>query len=514
MRRRLPPFEPVKPMPRIRNTQETREEREMLKRLAVVTVVAFAALGLASSALAHPLGNFTVNHFAGVDLAGDTVYVRFALDLAEIPTFQEGASVRRPGYAASLAKHLELLVDGKRVPLTVVAHRTSERPGAGGLKTLRFDAIYSAPAAGTRLTFADRSFASRIGWREITINARDGARVGAASAPQETRSDELRAYPKDLLRSPLDVRAATADFRPGAGGAAPPVIGEATAVQHSSGGFESLIERGDLTLGVVLVSLLIAAFWGSVHALTPGHGKALVAGYLVGTKGKPRHAFLLGATVTVTHTIGVFALGLVTLALSQFIVPDQLYPWLTLVSGLLVVVVGVGVLRSRLRTGGWADHDHGDGGHGHGPHGHDHNHHDHHDHHDHPHGHDHADGHDHMHDHEAHSHASSGDDSFTSRGILGVGIAAGLLPCPSALVVLLSAIAIHRIGLGFALIAAFSLGLAATITCIGLVAVLARRAFSRVSFEGRIVRALPALSAVAILGVGVALTIKALPGVI
>jgi len=475
--------------------------------LAALLVVIGATLVASPTASAHPLGNFTVNHFAGVDLAGDTVYVRFALDLAEIPTFQEGADVRRPGYAASLAKGLELTVDGKRVPLIVVAHRTSERPGAGGLKTLRFDAIYRAPAAGTRLTFADRSFASRIGWREITINARDGARLGAASAPQETRSDELRAYPEDLLRSPLDVRSATADFTPGAGGAAPPVIGEAAAVQHSSGGFESLIERGDLSLGVILISLLIAAFWGSVHALTPGHGKALVAGYLVGTKGKPRHAFLLGATVTVTHTFGVFALGLVTLLLSQFIVPDQLYPWFTLASGLLVVLVGFGVLRARLRNGGWADHDHGDGTHSHASHGHDHDDHGaHHHHHDHAHSPDHAP--------HTHEHRASSDDSFTSRGILGVGIAAGLLPCPSALVVLLSAIAVHRVGFGFALIAAFSLGLAATITCIGLIAVLARRAFSRVSFEGRFVRALPALSALVIVGVGVALTIKALPGVI
>ena len=445
--------------------------------LAALLVVVGATLVASPAASAHPLGNFTVNHFAGVDLAGDTVYVRFALDLAEIPTFQEGAEVRRPGYAASLAKHLELKIDGRRVPLTVVAHRTSERPGAGGLKTLRFDAIYRAPATGSRLSFADRSFASRIGWREITINARDGARVGAASVDEASRSDELRAYPKDLLRSPLDVRSATAEFTPGAAGAAPPVIGETPAVQHSSGGFESLIERGDLSLGVILISLLIAAFWGSVHALTPGHGKALVAGYLVGTKGKPRHAFLLGATVTVTHTFGVFALGLVTLLLSQFIVPDQLYPWLTLASGLLVVLVGFGVLRSRLRTGGWADHDHGDGTHTHGSHG-----------------------HDHHHDHGEHHRPRTTTTTRRTRtttprrattpspreGILGVGIAAGLLPCPSALVVLLSAIAVHRVGFGFALIAAFSLGLAATITCIGLIAVLARRAFSRVSFEGRV----------------------------
>ncbi len=485
-----------------------------MKRLVLVLLVTFAAavaaLGAPTTASAHPLGNFTVNHFAGVDLAGDKVYVRFALDLAEIPTFQEGAEVRRPGYAASLAKHLDLKVDGKRVPLTVVAHRTSERPGAGGLKTLRFDAIYEAPAAGSRLSFTDRSFASRIGWREITINARDGARIDTASVDESSRSDELRAYPKDLLRSPLDVRSATAEFTPGGAGAAPPVIGETPAVQHSSGGFESLIERGDLSLGVILISLLIAAFWGSVHALTPGHGKALVAGYLVGTKGKPRHAFLLGATVTVTHTFGVFALGLVTLLLSQFIVPDQLYPWLTLASGLLVVLVGFGVLRSRLRTGGWADHEHGDETHTHGSHEHGHHEHIHAEHHHHDHV-DHAHSHDHGHTHD---HTASSDDSFTSRGILGVGIAAGLLPCPSALVVLLSAIAVHRVGFGFALIAAFSLGLAATITCIGLVAVFARRAFSRVSFEGRVVRALPALSALVILGVGVALTVKALPGVI
>jgi len=470
-----------------------------MKRLVLVVLVSLVAavgvLGAPTAASAHPLGNFTVNHFAGVDLAGDKAYVRFALDLAEIPTFQEGAEVRRPGYAASLAKHLELKVDGKRVPLAVVAHRTSERPGAGGLKTLRFDAIYEAPAAGSRLSFTDRSFASRIGWREIVITARDGARLGTSSGLQTTRSDELRTYPKDLLRSPLDIRSATAEFTPGSGGATPPAIGETPAVQHSTGGFASLIERGNLSLGVILISLLIAAFWGAVHALTPGHGKALVAGYLVGTKGKPRHAFLLGATVTVTHTIGVFALGLVTLLLSQFIVPDQLYPWLTLASGLLVVLVGFGVLRSRLRTGGWADHEHGDGTHTHDSHEHGHG--DHHHHH-----------------HHHHDRAASNDDSLTSKGILGVGIAAGLLPCPSALVVLLSALAVHRVGFGFALIAAFSLGLAATITCIGLIAVLARRAFSRVSFEGRLVRALPALSAVVILGVGVALTVKALPGVI
>ena len=462
--------------------------RRLLPVLAVI-VAALAALLLPGHASAHPLGNFTVNHFAGLDLAGDRVYVRYALDLAEIPTYQEGADVRRPGYASRLAAELELTIDGRRVPLTVVSHRTSERPGAGGLQTMRFDAVYEARATGTGLTFADRSYASRIGWREIVVTARDGARVRASSAPATSASRELRAYPRDLLRSPLDVRRATVTYTPGDHPAAPPALGAVVAPEHSSGGFESLIERGDLSLGVVVLSLLIAAFWGAAHALTPGHGKALVAGYLVGTKGKPRHAVLLGATVTITHTAGVFALGLVTLALSQFIVPEQLYPWLTLVSGLLVVAVGASVLRQRLRTGAWsASHRH-----------------------DHPHHHHHHHGDDHDHGHRHHHH---GEEPLTKRGILGVGVAAGLLPCPSALVVLLSAIALHRIGFGFALIAAFSVGLAVTITCIGLLAVLARRAFSRVSFEGRLVSALPAVSALVILCVGLAITLKALPAVV
>ena len=443
---------------------------------ALVVAVAAAALGRPGGADAHPLGNFTVNHYAGIELAGSRVYVRFVLDLAEIPAFQEGGRVRAPGYAAAVARELELRLDGERVVLTPLTHRVSSRPGAGGLPTLRFEAIYRAPRSGTSLELADRTFASRIGWREITLAARDGARLVDASVPAQSRSDELRAYPKSLLSSPLDVRSATARLVPGSAEGAPPPLDARAAPIYRGGGFEALVARGELSLGVVVLSLLVATFWGAAHALTPGHGKALVAGYLIGTRGRPRDAVLLGAAVTVTHTAGVFGLGLVTLLLSRFIVPDQLYPWLTLVSGLLVVGVGAAVLWQRL--GARRAHPHH-----------------------------HRHGHEHPHDHDHHHHDERG-------GILGVGIAAGLLPCPSALVVLLSAIALHRIGFGFALIVAFSLGLAATITGIGLVAVLARRAFSRVSLEGPVVRALPALSAVVILLVGVALTVRALPGVV
>ena len=432
-----------------------------MKRLfALVAVV--AALLAPAAAQAHPLGNFTVNRHTTIELSAGRIYVHYALDLAEIPTFQLGTQARSAGFAADLARSLELRVDGRRVPLRLLDSRALDRPGAGGLKTLRVDAVYVSAATGTRLAFRDRNFGARIGWREIVVRARDGARIEAASVPAESRSDELRRYPTDLLRSPLDVTSATASFALGTGAGTPPSLDGAVAEPERGGGFEALVSRGDLSLGVILVSLAIAAFWGAAHALTPGHGKAIVAGYLVGTKGRPLDAFLLGGIVTVTHTIGVFALGLVTLLLSRFIVPESLYPWLTLASGVLVIAVGASVLLSRVRRRN--DHHHPDHHHDHG-HDHDHDHHHH------------GDG--------AHVHG------IDRRGLLGVGVAAGLLPCPSALVVLLSAIALHRVGFGLALIVAFS----------------------RLSLNGPVVRLLPAASALVILAVGVGITVNALPEV-
>jgi ABC-type nickel/cobalt efflux system permease component RcnA len=214
-------------------------------------------------------------------------------------------------------------------------------------------------------------------------------------------------------------------------------------------------------------------FWGAAHALSPGHGKAIVAAYLVGTRGAARHAALLGLIVTVTHTLGVFTLGLVTLALSQFVVPDQLYPWLNLAAALLVVGVGVTVLRARVL---------------------------------------HMDAHLHGHEHH-HEHDHGGEYDGGLRGLIATGISGGILPCPSALVVLLAAISLHRVGYGLLLIVAFSLGLAVSITAIGLVAVSAKSFFSRASFEGRLVRALPTVSALIVIGLGIAMTLRALPKV-
>jgi nickel/cobalt transporter (NicO) family protein len=434
-----------------------------MRRLLVI-LVALGALVAPSAASAHPLGNFTVNRFAAVELSGRDVFVHYVLDLAEIPTVQEGGRVRAAGFAAEVAARLDLDLDGRRAELVSVEHKVSERPGAGGLPTLRFEAVYrvSDPGASRSVVFHDTNFADRIGWREIVVRAAGGARIVTSDVPAQSASDELRAYPRDLLRSPLDVTSATARFALGTGPGTPPSFTGASAPERPAGSFESLVERENLGVGAILLSLVIAAFWGAAHALSPGHGKAMVAAYLVGSRGTPRHALLLGLTVTVTHTAGVFALGLVTLGLSELIVPEQLYPWLNLVSALLVVGVGASVLRARLRRR-----------------------------------------------HAPHHHHHHGDRSL--RDLLAVGISGGLLPCPTALVVLLAAISLHRVGYGLVLILAFSLGLAGAMTAVGLAAVSARRFLRKKSFEGRMVRALPAASAALILAVGVAMTARSIP---
>ncbi|HET8756173.1 MAG TPA: sulfite exporter TauE/SafE family protein, partial [Solirubrobacteraceae bacterium] len=221
--------------------------------------------------------------------------------------------------------------------------------------------------------------------------------------------------------------------------------------------------------GVLLVLLLTAFAWGALHALSPGHGKAMVAAYLVGTRGTARHAAALGATVTVTHTAGVFLLGVVALALSEYVLPEDLYPWLNLISGLMVLGVGAYVLRKNLRRRR-AHHHH-------------------------------------------HHHHHHGPDELSWRGILAMGTAAGIIPCPSALVVLLGAIAQGEIALGMLMIVAFSLGLAATLTSLGLAVVSAGRALARLNVPARFVTAIPALSAILIVGVGLVLTLQAVPRV-
>jgi len=442
-------------------------------RFALAALVAAVAVALtaAPGAAAHPLGNFSVNHLSTVSVSDDHVDVRYILDQAEIPTVQEGELTPAEVLErkrTEIERRLVLTVDGQRVPLRPVGEpKLTFPPGAGGLETTRLELALRAHVEDPhRVELHDGTFPGRIGWRAVVSAPGEGTAV-RTQAPSSDPTNGLRAYPKDLLTSSLDRRDATFRVEAGDGTLIAPKgeTGEAVETRAAEDGFAGLFEDAASGEGVLLLLLLAAFGWGALHALSPGHGKAMVAAYLVGTRGTPRHAIALGATVTVTHTIGVFALGVVTLALSQYLLPEDLYPWLTLISGLLVVGIGAGVLRSRLRKA----HSHG---HVHGP------------------------------------------EELGWRGLLGMGTAAGLIPCPSALVVLLAALSQHEVALGLLLITAFSFGLAATLTALGLIVVSARRWIPPRLAAGRLAAVLPAASALLIVGVGCALTARAVPGVV
>ncbi len=424
----------------------------------------------APAAGAHPLGNFSINHLTTVKISKDRVDLHWVLDQAEIPTVEERALTRAEildRKRAAAADRLGLRVDGRAVPLALAPRgRLSFPPGAGGLRTTRVELdLSTAVRDPRRVEVRDETFEGRVGWKAIVSVPGDGTAV-RTDAPSGDPTHGLRRYPQDLLSSPLDRREASFAVRPGGGTlTAPKAEGEKVSTSHAGGdGFASVFEDAAAGRGALLLLLLTAFGWGALHALSPGHGKAMVAAYLVGTRGTARHAVALGATVTVTHTVGVFALGLVTLALSQYVLPEDLYPWLTLVSGLMVVVIGAGVLRSRVRR---------------------------------------ARGHSHPHHH--------GPDALGWRGLVGMGAAAGLIPCPSALVVLLAAVSQHEVALGLLLISVFSLGLAGTLTGLGLAVVHARRFLPP---AGRLAAVLPAASALLIVAVGCVLTARAVPGVV
>jgi ABC-type nickel/cobalt efflux system permease component RcnA len=459
----------------------------------------------APGAAAHPLGNFTVNHLSTVRISDDRVEVHYVLDEAEIPTVENQRLsntdlIRQKSEA--ILEGLELTVGGGRVDLRVDGTPKLSYPaGQAGLDTTRLELDLRAAVSDPRLVeLRDGTFPNRTGLRSIVVEAGDGTAV-RTETPSNDPTEGLRRYPQDILKSPLDRTRASFRVQEGDGTLVAPRVeeGDLSTTRDSSGeGFASVFEDASAGEGVLLFLLLAAFGWGALHALSPGHGKAMVAAYLAGTRGTARHAVALGAIVTVTHTIGVFALGTVALTLQQFILPEDILPWLTLVSGLMVVVIGAGVLRSRVR---WARARQAGGAVGPAPnpdagtHAHDHGHTE-------DHGHSHSHSHHHM------------PDELTWRGVLGMGAAAGLIPCPSALVVLLAALAQNEVGLGLLLIVAFSVGLAGTLTVLGLGVVYAKQILPRSVLGGRAAAVLPAASAVVIVVAGLALTARAVPGVV
>jgi nickel/cobalt transporter (NicO) family protein len=489
---------------------------------------------LAAAAAAHPLGNFTVNRFARIEAGGERVRLRYVVDMAEIPAFQALQAADADGDGKQSAAELDaylaraaaqylggirMTIDGSPLPLREVSKKITTPAGNGGLPTLRVELDYegalpaAASGAARRLRFEDANNGGRTGWREIVVAPAAAANVFDSTAFGNAVTDELRTYPEDLLSAPLDERAAELSFTTGAvpEGAKPLLARDGRpAARPSRDRLAELIAVPEVTTGVALLALLMAVGLGALHAFSPGHGKTVVGAYLVGSRGTPRHAAFLGLTVTITHTLGVFALGLVTLFAAQYVVPEQLFPILSLVSGGIVLFIGLSLFARRLRAAfGPATHAH----HGHS-HSHDHSH-------DHSHGHNHHH-HDgdpsvpHSHDGGTmHTHLPPGADGspVTWRSLLALGISGGLLPCPSALVVLLSAISLHRVGFGLLLVIAFSIGLAAALTGVGLAFLYAGRLFKRPAARltsGRLVRVLPAFSAFVIMCVGVAICYEAL----
>ena len=496
-----------------------------LRLFSLISTLLIATHLLAPIAAAHPLGNFTINHYAGLHLSPEAIAVDYVLDMAEIPTFQEmtsfdtdgnghiepaEAAAYHPAKCTALQPDLRLGVDGRAIPLHLT-HSAVEFPaGAGGLATLRlscqFQAALNLSEQSTPLTFENNVYAERLGWREIVIGGEQVALTGDLTGLTESLSHRLTSYPDDLLNNPPNQRQVSFTVAPEnetqRSTTAGPTRPAAEPLLKRNDGFTQLITLQNLTLPSLLVALALAFAWGAAHALTPGHGKTIVAAYLVGSRGTVRHAVFLGLTTTVTHTAGVFLLGFLTLFASRYILPEQLYPWLGVASGGLVIAIGLSLFRGRLKElWGGAGHDH---------------HHHVHDHHrDHHHHHHHGDGH-------THSHLPPGTDDrpITWRSLLALGISGGLIPCPSALVVMLSAIALERIGFGLVLIVTFSLGLAGVLTAIGVLWVqagpwlerLSRRVplLERLSGRGRGLQLLPAASALFITLVGVGITQQAL----
>lgn len=472
---------------------------------------------LATIAGAHPLGNFSINQYSRLEVEESRINIRQILDIAEIPSFQlkseidtdknnEFSEAELNAYAekitAQMLSGLSLTINGQTIELGASSKKARLTVGEGNLPTIQIEWDLSGAlpeiADTNKVLFENKNYAERLGWNEIVVNRAGTVKIFNSTAFGSGITDELKAYPQESLATPLAERSAEFSFTTGAlPETAAPLRnrdGHANApVQKDK--FAELISVPEITPTIALFGLLIAFGFGAMHAMSPGHGKAIVGAYLVGSKGTPRHAAFLGLTVTVTHTLGVFALGLITLFASNYILPEKLMPFLSFFSGLIVIYIGLTMFKERLFAAvGWTR---GECSHHHGAVTDDHAHHtDEFSFEDRP-----GDAYTHTHNGHTHSHRPPENVSWTS--LLGLGISGGLLPCPSALVLMLSAISLDRVGYGLILTTAFSFGLAATLTAVGLIFLFVGKSFggSKIG-QHKIIKSLPVFSAFAIACLG------------
>lgn len=525
------------------------------------------------------MGNFSVSHYTRLDVSSKGVEVTYVLDLAEVPTYtllrdwkldanspQANLEQKAAEQVKVWAQGLEVRAAGKPVEPKFVSAAIRIAGGAGGLSVARITSTFEitgAEIAGAKspLTFEDHNFPDRAGWKEIVIGAGAGAELISASQGRVDRSKALTEYPADpTVAPPQDLRASlewTLTGAPVSRVAPPkvvpieqpkPVAAPATPPPSSApqvpqpagtvvkGDFLSrLLAKDRIGWQWLLLGLIVAFGLGGAHALEPGHGKTIVAAYLVGSRGTLKHAAILGGVVTFTHTISVFLLGIAMLLLSKSFVPERVIRVLEAVSGLSIVAIGAVMLIQRLRRlrGAAADHHHHhshDHGHSHGhshddghSHAHQHAHPDDHDHvhshthdHVHPHAHEHGHAHPHEHPHEhlhthdhgphGHSHVPAGD--ITLGNLMALGVSGGLVPCPAALVIMLAAIAFGHVGAGLVLLVAFSLGLAGVLMAVGMMVLYAKSWLPDPAASSRhpLFRLVPVISAIVIMCIGLVMT--------
>jgi ABC-type nickel/cobalt efflux system permease component RcnA len=533
-----------------------------------------AALVVPGLVAAHPLGNFTINHYAGIRVEPDRILLDIVIDHAEIPAFQARLAFDTDGdgevspmetdagrvtACEGLAGLLDLRVDNALLALELTEAGLTFPPGAGGLSTMRsvcgFTAVPGAPLqAGSAVTFADRSFSERLGWREIVAVGSGVALEPSGDGAFRTTSpsDRLTTYPADLLTQALADTGIALRVSPGgpilpaldlpdaepvaigedgADGEPGPDTGVGSVEAAAAGGdvdpvsavvpggigaadLPSIFRTADLTPLVLLVSVLTAAALGAGHALTPGHGKTLMAAYLVGTRGTPVHAAGLGLSVALSHTLGILFLAALVVGAHGVLPPDVVVRTAPLVAAISIVAIGgwmlIGEARRRWSRGGAlaAAHSHGhdetphaDEADHHGPHA------------DHDHDHDPSDTH--SHGGRRHRHLPAAGSTISWRSLFLLGLAGGLIPSASALLILLGSIAAGRPAFGFILVVAFGLGMAAVMSGIGLALVVTRGRLDRVdtsTWLGRATAHLPLLASCLVLGFGLYLTIQAISG--
>ena len=525
---------------------------ETLGRFFLRVLMVLVALFGGQRALAHPMGNFSINHYSGIRVERGSIEVRYIIDLAEIPTYQEiqdagivaqAGDASLPPYLARKAAewntNVQLEIDGHVVRLTPVSRTVIFPPGAGGLPTMKIGVVYrgSIPAGSAghavHLHYSDGNFAGHAGWKEIVVSSGRDVTIDSGEAFKIDRSAQLTNYPTNLLNSPpqdleagfdltitplvpqpVVVVAAVAPAvaavkkqqsvkvlavpEPGAPvpEASPAMVLTPNKQATPRNRFTELMTNQHMSFWFLFTAAFLAAGLGALHALEPGHGKTIVAAYLVGSRGAPRHAVGLGLLVTAAHTAGVYLLGAVVLYASKYIIPERIYPWLSIFSGLIIAVLAAYLLL-RAWTGVEAPEEHEEGV---------------------------------LHTHwyslrrdpvgtdeaivEAVRESSSprAERTVPLRQLLLLGITGGIIPCPAALVVLLSAVSLHRVGLGLFLIVAFSFGLAAVLIAIGILMVKARGLLARWRSDSPVIhRWLPLVSASAMLVAGLAIAGSALP---